>query len=469
MGFIRPSLAPLNPRPGTGPKAAFARVPVPGAEIAGKLNLFQRTMLRWRDLHPYNAAHAVRIAGPLEPARLEHLITRRLAAIGVTGLALDPRRGLLHREGVADTLALKVLADDGDPLAALWRELEAQLNTPFPGAGRISAVRLFAVPAGDGFYLGLVYDHFIAGGDAIAALMQSVVDEYSRAEALARRARVSRLAPPPYRRLLLAHPLSAVWAMLRLPSLIARTRRSIRPPAARDRDPRNALTYLRLGRDDVAGLRRAATEWGVTLNELLLACLLLALAPLAPERARARRRRELAVASIMNIRRDLPAEATDALGPLLASFHVCHAVPAGIGLRQLAQDVHAEAARIKRQRLYLQTVTELGVSGLMWPFLSPGQRERFFPKYHPVWGGISLLNINAVWEQAGDGEAAPAEYVRAISTGPACPLVLAVTAARDILHVGMSFRVDVFSRATVEGVKAGFARAIGSLREGPAE
>ena len=469
MGWIRPSLAPLSPGPVAGRKAASARMPASGTEIAGKLNLFQRTMLRWRGLHPYSAAHAVRIAKPLERARLEHLITRRLAAMGLTGLVLDPQRGVLRRAGGVDTLELRVLAEDADPQAALWNELEAQLNAPFPRAGRMSAFRFFALPAGDGFYLGLVYDHFIGGGDAIALLMKSLVDDYSGAAAVAGRARQSQLVPPPYRRLLLRHPLSALWAGLRLPSLVARARRSVRPPGSRDGDPHNALTYLRLGPDAVEGLRRAATAWGVTLNDLLLACLLLALAPLAPERTRARRRRELAVASIVNIRRDLPADAADAFGPLLASFHVCHAVPTGIGLRQLAQDVHAETARIKRQRLYLQTLAELGVCGLMWPFLSPGQRERFFPKYHPVWGGVSMLNINAVWERAESVEAAPAEYLRAISTGPACPLVLAVTAARDVLHVGISFRVDVFSSATVAGVKADFARAIEGLREGPAE
>jgi hypothetical protein len=469
MGWTRPSLAPPAPRAIAGRKLPSARVPASAAEIAAKLNLFQRTMLRWRELHPYSAAHAVRVPKPLEQARLEHLITRRLAAIGLTGLVLDPRRGWLRREWVADPVELKVLADGGDPLAALWNELEAQLNTPFPHAGRVSAFRFLAVPANDGFYLGLVYDHFIAGGDAIALLMKGVVDDYSHAEAVTPPAPRSRLAPPLYRGLLLHHPLSVLWATLRLPSFIACARRSIRPPGSRDGNPYNALGYLRLGPDDVEGLRRAATAWGVTLNDLLLASLLLTLAPLAPERTRARRRRELAVASIVNIRPDLPASAADTFGPFLASFHVSHAVPTGIGLRQLAQDVHAESARIKRERLYVQTLAGLGVSGLMWPFLSPGQRERFFSKYHPVWGGVSLLNINAVWERAGGGEAAPGEYIRAVSTGPACPLVLTVTAARDVLHVGISFRADVFSRATVEGVKAAFARSIESLREGPGE
>ena len=36
----------------------------------GRLNLFQATMLDWRQLHPYNAVHAVRIARVLDEAAL---------------------------------------------------------------------------------------------------------------------------------------------------------------------------------------------------------------------------------------------------------------------------------------------------------------------------------------------------------------------------------------------------------------
>ena len=37
--------------------------------MRGKLNLFQATMLRWRELHPYSAVHVVRITRALEAAR----------------------------------------------------------------------------------------------------------------------------------------------------------------------------------------------------------------------------------------------------------------------------------------------------------------------------------------------------------------------------------------------------------------
>ena len=88
-------------------------------------------------------------------------------------------------------------------------------------------------------------------------------------------------------------------------------------------------------------------------------------------------------------------------GQFLASFSVAHPVPEGIGLRELALDVHAWTARIKRDKLYLQTIMALGLSGLMWPFLSGPRREGLYAKYYPVWGGVTPLNVDALWGKSG--------------------------------------------------------------------
>jgi hypothetical protein len=46
--------------------------------LEGRLNLFQRMMLRWRELHPYNPVHAVRVPAALERARLQACIDDHL-------------------------------------------------------------------------------------------------------------------------------------------------------------------------------------------------------------------------------------------------------------------------------------------------------------------------------------------------------------------------------------------------------
>ena len=58
--------------------------------MQGRLNLFQATMLRWRDLHPYSAVHVVRVMKRCDAPRLEAQIAARLESAGLTGLVLDP-------------------------------------------------------------------------------------------------------------------------------------------------------------------------------------------------------------------------------------------------------------------------------------------------------------------------------------------------------------------------------------------
>ena len=139
-------------------------------------------------------------------------------------------------------------------------------------------------------------------------------------------------------------------------------------------------------------------------------------------------------------------------------------MPEGITLRDLVHDVHAETTRIKRHKLYLQTIVALGLSSLIWRFLSIPRRQRFFAKHYPAWGGVTALNVDALWAMSGPDTSQSPDYLRAVSTGPLCPMVLAVTTARDALHVGLSFRTAAFSRADVDSVIAGFKHCIESLK-----
>jgi hypothetical protein len=248
-----------------------------------------------------------------------------------------------------------------------------------------------------------------------------------------------------------------------LPGLFAMTRRTVRPRYQLGDGGHNGFAYFRLGPDRFAALRRAGKASGVTLNDMFLASLMHALSPLAAERRQGRRRRALAVASIVNAREDFGADPRRTFGQFLASFRVTHLVPEGIALGALLQDIHAETLRIKRRKLYLQTIPALGLSSLMWRHLSAPQRQGFFAKYYPAWGGVTTLNVDALWDRHGPDGVESWEYFRAVATGPLCPLVVAVTTARDTLHIGVAFRTAAFARATVDELMAGLVRGIDSL------
>jgi hypothetical protein len=131
-------------------------------------------------------------------------------------------------------------------------------------------------------------------------------------------------------------------------------------------------------------------------------------------------------------------------------------------LRALAEDVHRATASVKDGRLYLRTLPALGIAALAWPFLTRERRERFFAKTYPVWGGVTTLNVNALWP-GGDGRAPTAEYLRGVPTGPLSPLVLAVTTTAEVMNVGVTFRRTVFSRAAVDAITERLRGSIESL------
>ena len=172
------------------------------------------------------------------------------------------------------------------------------------------------------------------------------------------------------------------------------------------------FTRVRLSRPAVAALRETAKAWDVTVNDLLLALLLQTLSPLTEERRGKARRNELAVASIVNIRGDCGAAARGAFGQFLSSFHVTHPVPPGVSLENLARDIRRDTARVKREKLYLQTLVAMAAGGLAWRYLTPERRIRFHGKAYPVWGGISSLTSTRCGNRRPRARASPSTSAR---------------------------------------------------------
>lgn len=420
--------------------------------MKGQLNLFQSAMLRWRDLYPYSAAHVATVDATLDSARLARDIDRLLESRGLTGLELDFRgRGFEYRGGPNGS-SLHVVDGGSEPRAVLARELERQLNLPFPRAGRIEPFRFFAVAAGERFWLGLAYDHFLAAGDSIATLLAHLARRYLAA-ASENAVEPCLRYPPTYRHLLRRRLLPLVRGLRRIPALTASCRRGMRPRYSGGSDAYNAVALFRLDPPEFAATLRMAKTWGVTLNDLLIAMLLKALARCAGPRDPRERRHELGVASIVNLRGEMGPELRTAFGQFLAAFRVAHPVPPGITLAELARDVKVQSAQVKREELYLQSLLAIAASALMWPFMSDAQRRGYHAKNYPVWGGTTMLDAGTIWEQAG-GPTPVAHYVRAVSTGPLAPLVFAPTTAGGALEVGITYRRSAFSPEAIADIAA---------------
>src|SRR5262249_35097310 len=155
--------------------------------------------------------------------------------------------------------------------------------------------------------------------------------------------------------------------------------------------------------------------------------------------------------SIVNLRRDFGYDATTTFGQFLSSFRIAHPLPPGIELEQLAREIHMETARIKSEKLYFQTLIAIGAIGGVWRFLSLRQRQAFHAKHYPAWGAVTTVNVDPLWQEASGKLPAP-EYVRAVSTGPLTPLVIAVTTSAGGLHAGISYRTTAFTAQSVDSI-----------------
>lgn len=427
--------------------------------MRGRLNLFQKAMLRWRDLHPYNAVHVVRVAEPLDAARLRATIESTLQLLGLTGFELDVEGGRYDYRGGPASVALDVFDAQGDARAVAHGEIGRRLNLAFPRSGPIDPFRFFAIDDGATFLLGLAYDHVIAGGDSIVALMRSLHDRYR--DRAAPPPRSLDLFPPNYLRLFRRH-LGAIFRGLPgLATMLSSCRHTARPYYREDVPPTNEYASYRIERGDLQRALKVTKAWGVTLNDLLLALLLQAMAPLAEER-KTRRRRLLAAASIVNIRSAFQPPATETFGQFLSSFRVTHAMPPGISLPELARDVHVETERTKRRKLWLQTLLGIAGSELAWRYMSPERQATFHAKNYPAWGGVTLVNVDALWREAGEGE--PPEYIRGVPTGPMSPLVVAGSTTQGALQLGITWRSAAFTREVVDNLVARMLAGFNSLK-----
>jgi len=418
--------------------------------MKGRLNIFQATMLRWRELHPYNAVHVVRVVAPLETPRLTRAVDDVFAARGLAGFELDARHRRYEYKGGTAKTALEVLAGGQDPSEVLRAAMERGINLRFPPDGATDPFHFFAVDAGTSFHFGVAYDHVVAGGDSIVGLLADIVARYAGRTAVAPPAS---LYPGTGAPVFLRNAGYMLAGLAAVPSIMASARRSIRPRYPRGNDRQIAFATVRIAASGAAAISRAARAWGVTRADLMMALLMKAIAPIAGDARHDERRHEIGIASIINIRREFGTSTDASFGQFLSSFRYAHPVPRGVALEQVARDVHRETSRVRRRKLYLQTLIALAGMVLLWPRLTPSQRANVDAKNYPAWAGYTPLDVDALWPNA-DGVAAPSEYLRAVSTGPASPLIVAATTAGGMLHIGLSYRIAAYTAEDIARIAA---------------
>ncbi len=397
----------------------------------------------WDRIHPYNAVHLMELPPETPIEGFEELVTCYIERVLPGPLKVGPGGWYLEwLESSPLNPPVKRVSLEGDPVTALSRAVEDELNTPFAGES-FSPVRACLFQGGGRLFAGVTYFHPHSDAVPVVYLMEGLF-----------RTVVSRgdQAWPPLR-------IASGWrpytpgrllsSLGDLPDQIRRVRRYARPPVRRVGGLVIGLLFFTMGGAGSSRLREVARMWGVTVNDLLIGILLKAVQPFGVKAAGHPRRKEMAVNSIVDLRRDSGRDRNET-GLFLGSFSVSLELAPERDLKETVLYINERTREIKEGRKYLGPLVGLGVSNLLLRTLFSRRRENFYSKYYPHWGGITNLNLSRLWS---DTEVMPLAYMRAVSTGPVVPLVLSVTTLGGKVTAGLSYRFQTFSREDAEEIK----------------
>ena len=64
--------------------------------------------------------------------------------------------------------------------------------------------------------------------------------------------------------------------------------------------------------------------------------------------------------------------------------------------------LHVQTSRVRRRKLYLvRRCSRSAGAGAVWRWLSPAQRAQVYAKHYPAWAGLTPLDVDALWRDAG--------------------------------------------------------------------
>jgi hypothetical protein len=102
------------------------------------------------------------------------------------------------------------------------------------------------------------------------------------------------------------------------------------------------------------------------------------------------------------------------------------------------------------------------VASAIWPRLKPENRLHFARRALPLTAGISNVHLRGTWiERQGAGRIL--DFSRAVSNGPALPLVVSPTTIRDQMNIAVSYRTTGFSQSKIDGIMQSFVGQLETL------
>ena len=419
-------------------------------DVAGRLNAFQRVMYHWSALHPYNATHTYKIAGPLDVERLRAAIRETYARNGVGIVHVDPDARWYQHETDSEP-EVQILQAGDDTEGRLTEHVRAELNRPFDRPS-CRPLRFFAMAAGPAaHYVSTTYDHWLADSVAARLLLRHVLGRYCGLD-LAENRQALELYPATYREIFGRRLRGLPLALAAARSLGRWRRNRTAWQVAYASVTQMAVGYqlYATAPGTVAQVRGLAHAVGATVHDVILAALARAMAEFLPRRSSRGKSQELALGSIVDTRPDAGEDLSSTFGMFLAYYVVRCGQDRQASLADTARRVAELTRPIKQRQSYLDTVVNMQFVNSVWPYVREHVKPHFMRKALPMTAGVSNVLLREPWIDRHREQILG--YSRGSPTGPMLPLVLAPTTLGDQMSVGVTYRVTGFPQAKMDGI-----------------
>lgn len=412
----------------------------------GRLNAFQKVMLQWGGLHPYNATHTYKLAGPLRLERLREAIrqTYQEHQLGVAHLTADGQ-GFRHEADPAPEVEVLSGAAQGDALA---KQVSRELNRPFERPV-CRPFRFSVLEAGpQAHYLVLAYDHWAADSVAARLLSRHVLGRYLGLSIPENQESLD-LYPATYRsvfhrRLHGAGLAGAAFRSLRQWNGNRRAWRAACWPSTQwTLDYQHYTTFP----GTATRLREFARQQQATVHDVLLAALGLAMVQHLPARGQ---QQGLALGSIVDTRGAAEAELSQTMGVFLGYYLVREQLDRAVPLDEATRRIAARTGPVKERQGYLDSMLNMQVVNSLWPCLSERVKPHFMRVALPMTAGVSNVLVREPWMN--DHADVILDYGRGAPTGPMLPLVITPTTFGDQMNIGVTYRTAGFTQAKIDAI-----------------
>lgn len=427
--------------------------------FSSSLNVFQRLARQWDLLHPYNAAQVLKIQGIPDPQALQDAWHDALNDLGLGRVRMS---GSVYSyeilNGEASLYGVRVVR----PEMGLDEFISEQLNRPFDNPSE-PPFRPFVLAADGFYYAGVVYSHWIADSVSIRMVLREwFVRLFDPANA---RRKPVRLSQNSYRSFFDLYRAGAAVGngFLTAARWASTLRRARRIEVRNGHDLNVRWTFRACPPGWIDRLHLAARERGSTLNDLFLAGIARVCDGFVPLQNR-RRRRSLALGSIVDLRPYTEGELDDVFGLYLGFTNVVCRPSDLRDPNRLLRSIALQSAQQKSKGIPQASALRMLAGVVSGHLVEPNRQPHFYQKHIPLAGGISNVNMNRSW--ATEYHPAPLlDYIRVSPTGPMMPLVFATTTLGQDFHFSITYRPSIVCPSKVDGMAQVFTRFLTSFCE----